>query len=188
MDAKDHQSFADKISDSIAKFGGSWRFIFAAFFSLICWIILNTLALFDVIHFDPYPFILLNLMLSCLAAFQAPFILMSQRRAERKQDFIYRSLFAEIKDLVESDLMVEHEIVGLYKKQTAQIEEVVKINKKQAEQIEELKKIVQQLHRRDEELHKRDEFIEDIVDGVVEELQQRDEDDEKNFTTDIPSE
>lgn len=171
MDAKDHRSFADVVSDSIAEFGGSWRFIFTAFFLLILWVVLNTLALFEVIHFDPYPFILLNLMLSCLAAFQAPFILMSQRRAEKKQDTAYRNLFAEIKDLVESDLMVEHEIVELYKKQTLQIEDVVRLNQKQAAQIEELKKIVQQLHRRDEELHRHNEFIEDIV----EELQQKDE-------------
>lgn len=146
MDAKKERSLSEKISDSIAKFGGSWWFISSAVFVLIAWVTFNTLVVTKVIHFDPYPFILLNLLLSCLAAFQAPFILMSQRRAERKQDFIYRSLFGEIKDLVESDLMVEHEIVELYKKQSAQIEE--------------LKKIVQSLHKRDEELHQRDEEIE----------------------------
>lgn len=181
MDGKEKHSLPDKISDAVAKFGGSWRFIFSAVFILIVWVGLNTLALFQVIQFDPYPFILLNLMLSCLAAFQAPFILMSQRRAERKQDFAYRSLFAEIKDLVESDLMVEHEIVELYKKQNAEIAEVVKINKKQADQLEELKKIVQELRQRDEELHRRDEELhrrDELIEDIVEELQQKEEEGE----------
>lgn len=70
-------SLADKCSDIIANFGGSWRFIFSAAFFLIFWMIFNTKSPHG---FDPPPFIGLNLILSCVAAFQAPFILMSQNR------------------------------------------------------------------------------------------------------------
>jgi uncharacterized membrane protein len=70
---------SDRLADSIASFGGSWRFIiiFASF--LLLWILLNTLPFFP-LHFDPQPFILLNLCLSFIAAFQAPIIMMSQNR------------------------------------------------------------------------------------------------------------
>jgi uncharacterized membrane protein len=76
-------TFGETLADRIASFGGSWRFliIFAAF--LLLWIGMNSLVLFW--HpVDPYPFILLNLLLSCLAAIQAPIIMMSQNRQEAK--------------------------------------------------------------------------------------------------------
>jgi len=72
-----------RVSDWIAKFGGSWIFIFIFAFILVVWIILNSLALLFR-PFDPYPYILLNLILSCLAAVQAPIIMMSQNRQEAK--------------------------------------------------------------------------------------------------------
>jgi uncharacterized membrane protein len=76
-------SFAEKLADGIARFGGSWTFIlcFGAFLAL--WIVINTLVL-GFHRPDPYPFILLNLILSCLAAIQAPVIMMSQNRQEAK--------------------------------------------------------------------------------------------------------
>jgi uncharacterized membrane protein len=76
-------TFGERLADKIAVFGGSWTFImlFGGFLTL--WIILNTLVLL-VRPPDPYPFILLNLMLSCLAAIQAPIIMMSQNRQEAK--------------------------------------------------------------------------------------------------------
>ena len=69
--------------DNVAAFGGSWKFIimFAVFIAL--WILANIYLLLDK-GFDPYPFILLNLILSCLAALQAPVIMMSQNRQEEK--------------------------------------------------------------------------------------------------------
>ena len=71
-------TFGQRAADKIARFGGSWTFI-AIFFVLIAvWMTVNTVALFR--PFDRYPFILLNLVLSCLAAIQAPVILMSQNR------------------------------------------------------------------------------------------------------------
>ena len=76
-------TFGERMSDSMAKYAGSWRFIGIFMFTLLAWIILNAVVL---IHrpFDPYPFILLNLILSCIAAIQAPIIMMSQNRQESK--------------------------------------------------------------------------------------------------------
>lgn len=72
-----------RAADKIAEFGGSWKFIIFFFSVLIAWIILNVMFL-GTKPFDPYPFILLNLILSCLAAIQAPIIMMSQNRVEQK--------------------------------------------------------------------------------------------------------
>jgi uncharacterized membrane protein len=74
-------TIGEKLSDFIAKFGGSWYFILTFVCVVLIWIIIN-LALSE--PFDPYPFILLNLLLSCLAALQAPAIMMSQNRQEAK--------------------------------------------------------------------------------------------------------
>src|SRR5881396_1669897 len=76
-------TFGERLSDRIASFGGSWRFIILFGAVLFAWIILNGILLLN--HgFDPYPFILLNLILSCLAAIQAPIIMMSQNRSEAR--------------------------------------------------------------------------------------------------------
>ena len=75
-------SFGDRMADGIAKFAGSWRFIIIFSVCLVGWIALNGAMLLHA--FDPYPFILLNLMLSCVAAMQAPVIMMSQNRQEEK--------------------------------------------------------------------------------------------------------
>lgn len=75
-------SFGDRLADRIAEFGGSWTFIICFFTVLFTWMATN---FFLLTHpFDPYPFILLNLVLSCLAAIQAPIIMMSQNRQEAK--------------------------------------------------------------------------------------------------------
>ena len=76
-------TFGDRLADRIATFGGSWAFLILFGGFLGAWIVLNTVVL--VVHpVDPYPFILLNLVLSCLAAIQAPVIMMSQNRQEAK--------------------------------------------------------------------------------------------------------
>ena len=72
-----------KISDKVARFGGSWRFIILFGIILTLWIIFNVVAMGHY-KFDPYPFILMNLILSCIAALQAPIIMMSQNRQEEK--------------------------------------------------------------------------------------------------------
>ncbi len=76
-------TFGERLSDHIASFGGSWRFIILFGTVLFGWIILNAILLLNR-GFDPYPFILLNLILSCLAAIQAPIIMMSQNRSEAR--------------------------------------------------------------------------------------------------------
>jgi len=73
----------EKLADYIAEFGGSWKFIIIFGTCLFVWIGINTIALYQK-PFDPYPYILLNLVLSCLAAIQAPIIMMSQNRQEDK--------------------------------------------------------------------------------------------------------
>jgi uncharacterized membrane protein len=76
-------TFGERIADKVASFGGSWMFIIIFFVILMVWIVMNSLLLLYK-PFDPYPFILLNLILSCLAAIQAPIIMMSQNRQETK--------------------------------------------------------------------------------------------------------
>lgn len=71
------------IADKVATFGGSWTFIISFFAFIVLWILVNIWVL-TVKPFDPYPFILLNLILSCLASIQAPIIMMSQNRQEQK--------------------------------------------------------------------------------------------------------
>lgn len=81
MDAK--LTYGQKVADKIAEFGGSWTFIIVFFSFLLIWMAVNIWVLTSK-PFDPYPFILLNLILSCLAAIQAPIIMMSQNRQEQK--------------------------------------------------------------------------------------------------------
>ena len=82
LDKSGKTSFVDRISDRISSFIGSWKFVISFLIFLFSWLILNTVILTNPI--DKFPFILLNLFLSCLASFQAPFILLSQNRREKK--------------------------------------------------------------------------------------------------------
>jgi uncharacterized membrane protein len=76
-------TLGQRLSDGLSNFAGSWRFIIGFAIVLIVWVVVNVSVLVSK-AFDPYPFILLNLVLSCLAAIQAPIILMSQNRQEQK--------------------------------------------------------------------------------------------------------
>jgi uncharacterized membrane protein len=78
-----NRTLADFMADQIASFGGSWKFVLTFVGIMVIWILLNSLSLFR-LGFDPYPFILLNLVLSCIAALQAPIIMMSQNRQEKR--------------------------------------------------------------------------------------------------------
>jgi len=78
-----HRTLGEKLSDHLASFGGSWTFIIIFFVVLIVWMAFNAVII-EQERFDPYPYILLNLVLSCLAAIQAPIIMMSQKRQEAK--------------------------------------------------------------------------------------------------------
>lgn len=76
-------AFGQRMADKVASFGGSWTFIISFGVVLCIWIVLNTVLLLNK-GFDPYPYILLNLILSCIASLQAPVIMMSQNRQETK--------------------------------------------------------------------------------------------------------
>lgn len=80
---EDKLTLGERMADRIATFGGSWTFIISFFSFLLAWIFINAFILITR-PFDPFPFILLNLILSCLAAIQAPIIMMSQNRQESK--------------------------------------------------------------------------------------------------------
>ena len=79
---KEKYTLRQRAADAIAKFAGSWAFIFSFTGVLVAWMVVNALLLSKA--FDPFPFILLNLVLSCVAAIQAPLIMMSQNRQEEK--------------------------------------------------------------------------------------------------------
>lgn len=83
FEAEERPTFGQRVADKVALFGGSWRFIIIFAIFLFLWIFTNSYFLINK-PFDPFPFILLNLMLSCLAAIQAPVIMMSQNRQEAK--------------------------------------------------------------------------------------------------------
>jgi len=129
-------SFGQKLSDSIASFGGSWRFIILFGFIILSWITINSYALLSK-TFDPYPYILLNLILSCLAALQAPIIMMSQNRQEARdrnraeQDYKI-NLKAEL-ELRQLHQKVDHLLVQQWERM-AEIQEI------QLEMMEEIKK------------------------------------------------
>jgi uncharacterized membrane protein len=76
-------TLGQRVADKVADFGGSWTFIISFVVFLLVWIFINAFVFFNK-GFDPYPFILLNLILSCVAALQAPVIMMSQNRQEEK--------------------------------------------------------------------------------------------------------
>lgn len=130
-------TFGEKLADKIASFGGSWTFLICFFVFLIVWIIINT-AVFMVHPVDPYPFILLNLVLSCLAAIQAPIIMMSQNRQEAKDrlrsqhDYqINLKAELEIRHLHEKlDHLLSHQWERLAQIQEIQLDLLTEMNKK----------------------------------------------------------
>lgn len=103
------QTFGDRLADRVAGFGGSWSFILIFLGLLVAWVALNTLMLSRVgSTFDAYPFIFLNLILSMVAAFQAPIILMSQNR-QAARDRIAAALDYEVNLKAELEIMALHD-------------------------------------------------------------------------------
>lgn len=136
-------TFGQRVADKVATFGGSWTFIISFAFFITVWICLNIWVL-AAKPFDPYPFILLNLLLSCLAALQAPVIMMSQNRQEEKdrerakKDFLINlKSELEIRLLHEKvDHLIMHQQQDLLEIQKIQVEmmdsiiqKIEKINK-----------------------------------------------------------
>jgi len=122
-------SRGQRISDKVANFGGSWRFIIIFSSIIVVWVLFNTL-LSDKIEFDPYPFILMNLFLSAIAALQAPIIMMSQNRKEEKDrkrnenDYLINlKAELEVRSLHQKiDLLLEEQIKVLFDSQAKQLE------------------------------------------------------------------
>ena len=129
-------TFGEKVSDRIATFGGSWKFIFIFVSILFIWVGINSYFLLSR-PFDPFPFILLNLILSCIAALQAPVIMMSQNRQEdrdrKRAEADYKiNLKSEI-ELRQLHQKVDHLLVQ-------QWERMVEIQEVQLEVLDELRK------------------------------------------------
>jgi uncharacterized membrane protein len=125
------------ISDKVARFGGSWYFIIMFSVILLVWILFNTLTP-QKDNFDPYPFILMNLLLSAIAALQAPVIMMSQNRKEEKDrkrsenDYLINlKAELELRSLHQKiDLLLEEQIKVLFESQAKQLELLKKIEAK----------------------------------------------------------
>jgi uncharacterized membrane protein len=135
------RTFQEILSDKLATFGGSWKFLVIFSFFLLCWITINSLVMFWR-PVDPYPFILLNLVLSCLAAVQAPIIMMSQNRQEQK-DRLRSQHDYQVNLKAELEIRLIHEKLDhLLLKQWQRLMEI------QAAQIEEIGDIKQSLTNR----------------------------------------
>ena len=101
VDKDEERTFGEKLADDIAAIAGSWGFIIGFVGFLICWMVINLLMVNSP---DPYPFILLNLVLSCLAAIQAPIIMMSQNREAKRERLKSTNDF---KTNIKSELILE---------------------------------------------------------------------------------
>ena len=127
-------TFGQRLADKIATFGGSWTFLITFFSFLLIWIGINTAVLLTR-PFDPFPFILLNLLLSCIAAIQAPVIMMSQNRQEAKDRILGEHEY-------QINLKAELEIRHLHEKvdhlMMQQWERLVEIQQVQIELLQEL--------------------------------------------------
>ena len=120
-------TLGQRAADAIAKFAGSWAFIFSFAGVLLLWMVVNTILAADA--FDPFPFILLNLVLSCVAAIQAPLIMMSQNRQEEKDR---RRAENDYKVNLKTEIMIE----DLYDKVNAILAKQSALEKKLQEQEE----------------------------------------------------
>ena len=133
-------SFGEKLADKIASFGGSWKFLIIFSVFLFAWVALNTFILILHKPFDPYPFIFLNLILSCLAAIQAPVIMMSQNRQEAK-DRIRSKYDYKVNLKAELEIRQIHEKLDhLLSKQWERLAEMQEIQIEQLSELSELKK------------------------------------------------
>lgn len=130
-------TFGERVADLVAEFGGSWGFIFAFAGVMILWMAVNTFFL-KVQPFDPFPYILLNLVLSTLAAIQAPVIMMSQNRQASKDR-------ARAEHEYEINLKSEIEIGQIHRKlETLRDTQLKELLETQQRQIEYLQRLVQE--------------------------------------------
>ncbi|PKN52518.1 MAG: cyclic nucleotide-binding protein [Deltaproteobacteria bacterium HGW-Deltaproteobacteria-13] len=142
QDLSGQLTFGQKMADKVASFGGSWLFISIFMVVLVIWIVLNSFILIRLnSSFDPYPYILLNLVLSMLAAIQAPIILMSQNRQADKDRLTAEHDY-------EVNLKSELEIIGLHDKidslRERQWKELISI---QEEQLKLLRQLIEDMKK-----------------------------------------
>jgi uncharacterized membrane protein len=141
-DFSEQLTFGQRMADKVAAFGGSWAFISIFAVVLVIWVLLNSFILITYREsFDPYPYILLNLFLSMLAAIQAPIILMSQNRQAYK-DRLSAEHDYEVNLKAELEIMALHEKIDLLREK--QWSELISIQQEQlrllSQLIEDLKK------------------------------------------------
>ncbi len=120
---KESLTFGDRLADRVSAIAGSWPFIFIFIFFLILWMVINVKFVDNI---DPYPFILLNLVLSCIAAIQAPIIMMSQNREAKKDslrnqndyitDLKSELILEELHDKLEYIIKNQKKIMEFYQK------------------------------------------------------------------------
>lgn len=132
----EESTFGQRLADHVALFGGSWSFILLFGASLVGWVLLNSLVLPNRDIFDPYPFIFLNLILSMLAAVQAPVIMMSQNRQTSKDRM------AQANDY-QINLKAELEIMNLHEKiDNLRIRDLEKLLVQQSEEIGRIQSLI----------------------------------------------
>jgi len=124
------QDFGDKVADSVANGMGSWRFIIWQTIIVICWMIVNVIAFIK--HWDPYPFILLNLIFSTQAAYAAPIIMMSQNR-QNERDRIQAQHDYQIN--IDAKNEIEALQIHLSKIETEKLDKIIEILKGRGEKI-----------------------------------------------------
>ncbi len=130
----DESTLGERLADRVASFGGSWTFIMIFGGVLVAWITLNSVALLSK-PFDPFPFIFLNLVLSCLAAIQAPVIMMSQNRQEDKDRLRAEN---DYRVNLKAELEIRHLHAKLDLLLTHQWERLLEIQQVQTDLLEEL--------------------------------------------------
>jgi len=138
-DFSEQMTFGQRLADNVAAFGGSWTFISIFGVVLVIWILLNSFVLirYSSGSFDPYPYILLNLFLSMLAAIQAPIILMSQNRQAYKDRLSAEHDF-EVNLKAELEIMTLHEKIDLLREK--QWGELISIQQEQLKLLNQLLK------------------------------------------------
>lgn len=129
-------TIGNRLSDKLAEIGGSWNFIIVFMFCLMAWIITNSYIILSN-PFDPYPYIFLNLLLSCIAAIQAPVIMMSQNRKEVKDRLRAE---ADYKTNLKAELEIRHLHLKLDELATHQWHHLLEIQQMQMDALEQIQK------------------------------------------------
>src|SRR5216117_907621 len=134
------RTFGERVADAVAKFGGSWPFIFVFLVLIVAWMVLNTVFLARLLHhkqFDPYPFIALNLVLSALAGLQAPIIMMSQNRAAARDEALAAHHYSEGRK-IESLAATHKELLQANTEITQQVHDLLVANTDLTRQVHDL--------------------------------------------------